>query len=898
MTFKHYVLMTSAVAGVLAVSPALAQTSTTQTSTTQAATDTSGATEVVVTGFRKSLANALSAKKHDERVSDGISSEDLGKFPSENIAEAIQRIPGVQMADVNGRGATISIRGLGPQYALTTVNGQDFKSADYTDGFRYDIIQTELASSIQVYKSPTADMDAGGLAGTVNIETVHPLDRKGREIVLTAKAQESQLAKGNATPKLGVSYVDHFDDGKVGVFLGASYQELTDRADYLWMDRWYTSTGSASDGFANTIPSGYVPRRLRYRRIDRNTLRQQFSGAVQYKPFDGLELGLAAIYSKDNTRYDLNQQVFLFNKSGIAGVSGDGQTETVTTQSNYTLENNRQEETRNLASTALTGNFKWTGTPDWVMKGVVHYTKGRAHLTEEAAILGVSIASSTLDISDPSNVKFTVSNNLASATPYAAASLTRNEYPDGAQHHDSSEETAAQFDAVRDVNFGALNALDFGVKYKRETFFRYTTRRDLNDNIAVAYTPDIASDGYKVTDFLDGADSIQTSWIAPNIADYRKALIAAGLTVPYVFAPEDSYKVSRDIAAAYAMAKLKGDVFGKSYRGDIGLRYEGTQQDVVANLVSGSNPVNPNVTLQVGTLRTPKNYSNLLPSANFVVDLAPDLLLRAAAAKVLVRPILDANNPLVTTISTSTMTGGGTSSTIQLGESDLKPLTADQLDLGVEWYYGTGNGLSAAGFLKNVKNGTYTTNICPSSFNGVALSGTAADCVDSSGNLYTITAYKNDPSVVKIQGFEVNWQQSFDLWLPVKGFGVITNYTHVTPSKSGTSGFHLTNLSENTVNMTGYWENKVFSARLSANYRSAYSQTSAESFFAREGHTIEGRTQYDLTLGYNVNDRLSLSFGGLNITNAQEKAYMGIKSRWQMTSVVGPSYYLSLQYKM
>ena len=558
----------------------------------------------------------------------------------------------------------------------------------------------------------------------------------------------------------------------------------------------------------------------------------------------------------------------------------------------------RQLETRNLATTAWTGTAKWTGSENWTLKGALHYTKGRAALTEEAAILGVTIASSTLDISNPDDIKFTTSNDLASATPYAADSLTRNEFPDGAQHHDYSEETAAQFDARRDFGLGILDSVVFGAKAKHETFFRYTTRRDLGGNIAAAYTPDIASDGYLISDFLNGDDSVQHSWIAPNIVDYRKALTAAGITVPTVWAPEDSYKVGRNIAAAYAMANLKGDIFGKAFHGGVGLRFEDTKQVVNANITSGSNPLNENVGNAIGSYRTPKNYSNFLPSANFVVELDHDLLLRIAAAKVLVRPILDANNPLVTTVNTSTLTDGGTQSTIQLGQADLKPLTADQLDLGLEWYYGTGNGLSVAGFLKNVKNGTYSTTICPSSFNGTALSGTAADCVDASGNTYLITTVQNDPSVVKIQGFEVNWQQSLDMVLPVKGFGVITNYTHVTPSKSGTSGFHLTNLSENTVNVTGYWENKTFSARLSANYRSAYSQTSVESFFAREGHIVEGRTQYDLTLGYNVNDRLTLSFGGINITNAQEKAYKDIKSRWQMTSIVGPSYYLSLQYKM
>jgi TonB-dependent receptor len=260
---------------------------------------------IVVTGFRASLKSALDAKRKDTRVSDGISSEDIGKFPAENITRSIQRISGVQMSNINGRGATISIRGLGPQYAMTTINGQTIKSADFTDGFRFDIIQTELASAIQVIKSPTADMDAGGLSGTVNIETTKPLDYHKRQLVVSAKAQNSQYAGGKITPKVGVSYIDQFLDGTLGVYVNLGYQKLNDRADYMWMDRWTRKT-------VGTDSNILTPRRPRYRRIDRETERLMASGGLQWRPSDRIEVGFNAIYAKDKTTYDVNQQVFLF----------------------------------------------------------------------------------------------------------------------------------------------------------------------------------------------------------------------------------------------------------------------------------------------------------------------------------------------------------------------------------------------------------------------------------------------------------------------------------------------------------------------------------------------------------------------------------------------------------
>ncbi len=113
-----------------------------------------------------------------------------------------------------------------------------------------------------------------------------------------------------------------------------------------------------------------------------------------------------------------------------------------------------------------------------------------------------------------------------------------------------------------------------------------------------------------------------------------------------------------------------------------------------------------------------------------------------------------------------------------------------------------------------------------------------------------------------------------------------------------TGGFTLRNLSSNTVNATGYWEGHGFSARLSANYRSHYYQNSADSFFARQGHTIEGRTQLDGFLAYNFTSHMTLSFGVLNILNADsEDAYAGEASRWQETQVTGRNYYLALQFK-
>ena len=255
---KMALLAAGSLVAIALTSPAAAQT------VPAAAATADAQPEITIMGFRASLKSAQDAKRNDIRVTDGVSAEDIGKFPAQNITEAIQRISGVQMSNINGRGSTISIRGLGNQYARTTINGQTFASADFKDGFRYDIIQTDLASAIQVIKSPTADMDTGGLSGTVNIDTVKPLTYKGPSFIFGVKGYGSDYRK-SFTPKVSGAYIGKFAGDTLAVMANVSYQKLKDRGDYLFIKNWY------DPGVVAGAPDVTVPGNLRFRRIDRDT---------------------------------------------------------------------------------------------------------------------------------------------------------------------------------------------------------------------------------------------------------------------------------------------------------------------------------------------------------------------------------------------------------------------------------------------------------------------------------------------------------------------------------------------------------------------------------------------------------------------------------------------------
>ncbi|WP_294252596.1 TonB-dependent receptor [uncultured Sphingomonas sp.] len=886
---KLVLLSAGCVAALALGDPAFAQTDAAPAA--QGQDDTGG--DIVVTGFRSSLASALDAKRKDIRITDGISAEDIGKFPAQNITEAIQRIAGVQMSNINGRGSTISIRGLGAQYARTTINGQTFASADFKDGFRYDIIQTDLASAIQVVKSPTADMDTGGLSGTVNIDTVKPLAYKGPRFIVGVKGYNSDYRGKEVTPKVSGAYIDSFAGGTLGVMANVSYQKLKDRGDYAFIKNWY------NPGVVD--PTNYVPGNFRLRRIDRDSKQLMASGAIQWKPQSNFEVLLQGEYSKDDTRYDTQQLVFgRWDTSAIkVNHTANGVADQITI-SKFGVGNNNQPEIRNLKTQAYTGTINWQPGEGWNVHAVAHYTKGDANLQEYASIDSIDVASGgTLDISNPSNVKFTTAAGVLNGSLFTPANRTFFAFVDGATHIQSAKDKAAQLDVTKDIGAFGIKSLAFGVKYHHESFQTDAFRHDRDADVTrpdlypeYAFIPDLSTTGKQITNFLDGRMAIPTNFRETNAPLWQSVLASKGITVPDVRDWANSYRVDRYIPAVYAMANIDTMLGDKALRGNLGVRYEHTHQNVASNLTAGTDSSSP----LLGTQHVVQDYGNVLPSASFALDLTNRLVARVAAAKVLVRPLLNSQTQMADTFVTDN-TGIRPSVSVSNGESRLKPLTANQADISLEYYYGRGNSISIAGFYKAVKNGTFTQFYCPTAFNGVTLNGQVGNCQSADGKVdYNFSRKLNDNSVIHIKGVEVAASQSFDEFLPVKGFGATGNVTVVdADSPALGTGFNLRDLSKLTWNLTPYWENQMFSVRLSVNHRSSYKQDAASSFFVDGGqiHTVRSRTQLDLALGFTPTKWLGFTGGIINLNNTREEAYQTNANTFQMTSLTGRTFYLS-----
>ncbi|MGL6160707.1 TonB-dependent receptor [Microbulbifer sp.] len=870
--------------------------------------------EIVVTGIRSSVTKALDMKRTEVGVSDAISADDIASLPDENIAESIQRIPGIQIQRSNGRGALISIRGLGPEYAATTVNGQAFASAQFDEGFRYDIVQSELASNIQVFKTPSASVDEGGLSGTVNIGTAKPLGFNETKRLLKVTGIRSG-DRNSTTPGGSFTYIDQLND-RLGVLFNVGYQELDTRYDLMYSQR-FTDIDADGDGESDFTASGIPVERTnrpRLRREDGNTERLLFNGAVQYFVNDDLELNFTAILADDDRKINFQQLVPLFGGGDPApSITLLGQTGATVDQvlaENIRVEANHTLQTEDRASKAFTGQADWVISDNLKTKGVLHYTAGSMDKVERAIVLGIrSDLRVDMDTSNPAFISNGL-NPVSDPDSWAVDNLFRNDIA-GKVETFETDELAIQFDLEYTFDTGMLRSLKAGIKHRAQTLDTESTRFDRNyhdEDVVNAPFPTVADANVVVKDFTGGEfPGLSLNYVLPDVDAYLASFDASGHTIEGNFSEDSFFEIDRDIFTVYGQLDFEvGDL-----RGNAGLRYARTNRDIDTVNFDGGIQVTTGAFTDIGgdsgvPTSTSFDYDNWLPSLNLAYDLTEDVILRAAAGRVLVRPIIGDTATFGRSIA-ATDDGTDTIITVEEGSFDLPALTADQFDLSAEWYFSESSAVSLAYFRKDVENQIASETVCPSDF---ALADVSADsatgeCVGDDGNIYNIIRNRTTDGVLKINGVELAYNQSFDfLPAPFDGLGLIANYT-VLDADNPDEKQPLLGSSEDTYNFIAYYENGGFSGRVALNHRSEYSienSFSGDSYAPSSeivpdpGSRLDARNQIDVSLAYAFDEGLKLSLEGINVNGDYERGTRFESSRLQSVATFGSTWFLNAQY--
>jgi len=893
--------------------------------------------EVVVTGFRASLNKALEAKQAQVGSIDMIVAEDIADFPDLNLAESLQRVPGVVIARDAGEGRQISVRGLGPQFTRVRINGMEAMSAngstDATGGtnrgrsFDFNTFASELFNNITVRKTASAETEEGSLGATVDLRTGRPFDYDGFTVAGSVQAGYNDLTE-DSDPRAAFLISNTFADGKFGALFSVAYSDRKLADDGSSTVRWQPNAGmgtldplypiaDASKPTLAQIRAAFVPRIPRYDRYEHDQQRLGITAALQFAPSDATSFNLDALYSKfDATRDEIFLEAPAFSTGGAdtadinpvdAAIDANGSlVYGVFNDVDVRSEARHDELSTEFMQFSLEGKHSFSDA--FNMRAQVGFAEANHENPVQTTLLfdALNIDGYSFDYRANSRLPLITYGTTDVANP---ASWTLTQIRMRPQSTINSYQTAAlDFEWVASDSF----SLKFGPQWKNYLFKSTELRRSNGTTANIEgvrpVTAPIADYSF-LTHFGNGlnmpAGSV-TTWLTPDLI---AAVDALDLNNPALYPMgiqpvlANNNQVEEDDLGAYVQGDFKFELGAHTLRGNVGVRY--VQTDMTSQgyvLVSGVP------TIQEAT----HEYDDVLPSLNLVYDLSESLLLRFGASEVMTRPNLGQVTP------GAAVSVSGNNRTVTVGNPTLDPFRAKSYDIGVEWYFAPESLLSLALFYKDVDSFVQTLRD-QRPFTGnpyglddsvaIAACGATAGCSPASiWDFNTPATTEGGP----VKGFEISYQQPFSFLPGVwSNFGAILNYTGVESeitylTVSGAVGAtpiitevtdDLTGLSKDAYNATLYFDNKVFSARVSAAYRSDYLTTVP----GRNSNDVEGTAEtmnIDFSTSYNINDNFSVSLEALNLTDEVQDQWVGSTSnRLSYYHHQGTQYYLGARFK-
>jgi TonB-dependent receptor len=816
-------------------------------------------TVVVVTGLRKSFQNATNLKKNASQIVDSIVAEDIGKMPDTNIAETLQRIPGVQISrNTRGEGNAYVVHGL--KQVMTTVNGRTFftttnRSANLLD-FSADIL-----SGVDVYKTATADQIEGGLGGLINIHAARPFDYKGFHLSATAAANYSSI-HGDATPRLSGAVSNRWSTshGDVGLLAGFQYEQIdsggyqVNVGSYGARTNLYDLNGNGSLGDADD--SVLVPSKQAAQYEVGERTRASFYTSGQWRPSEDLMLYTDFLWNYSGG-HSSTEALSLRTGAGdgaVASGAWDFKDGTNIPQS-MTFANAPLQSTASGADNPY-NNYSFAVGGKWnlgklVTTGEASYTRSvgpfylHSMTLQSAGTTGTVTLGKTPDISLSGNVDPTNPDNftLLNMFDLGQKSLGR--------------EIASRIDLRYDFDSGSITAVLAGA--------RYSNHHATNDVYSITYNastnplsvPLSAITELTPDDLFHGHDSSLNQWtvlksdIVHNLQSLRH-LVGLPESDPF-YSLGSHYTFDEKVTSAYVEALFAFNIANLPIDGNIGVRNVHTDPSQTVYVADANGAITDADGKKYNEVTGGQSYDNVLPSVNIRAKFTDDLFLRLAYSKAIARPEYGNLSPALI-LNQTTFTGSG-------GNPALKPVEADQYDASLEYYFGRSDSVAMSLFQKDVA--------------GFVQSFASPETID--GVNYVITRPRNSGTGT-IKGYELSYQQFFD-FLPSfwSGLGVQANYTHVDSELSvygQTYTVPAEQLSKDSYNFTGIYEKGPLSVHLSYNWRSKYLNSTSGDSAARPVWEAP-LSSLDLSATYRLNDHVSLKADVVNLGYSYQRLYYG-----------------------
>lgn len=879
--------------------------------------------DIVVTGIRGSLQSATNAKKNAVAFGDSIFAEDIGKLPATNLAETLNRMPGVRLRrDNNGEGTQVSIRGLGPSFSKVLLNGSQIQVASDggTNGgsanreVDLDFFPSELFTRLDLAKSPTPSTLEGGIAGTINLRNARPFDKPGTHLTVVAQGQYTS-PNDKISPR-GAIVASHTTD-TFGILVGVAGVKTKTRIKGFETVGWTdgnlgTVNGVADAGGNNFSWASVVPRNAGHGlvagqpvdvvatsgltraqlstallpRLGRESLtegtRSRISAlaALEWRPSDELHFALDGIWAKserDYSKVNMNWQVRNSGPGSSAQSTGgmipigltvdDNGVVTSGTfaNSSYFLEASLFKQTTKFWN--INPSVSWQPTEDLKVDLSANYSKSR-FFREQPTWAFQTTPNSGVDVY--------YDNTGKGDYPSITSNLDLNDPNNGSwqwyrQNVQLVRRNTTTKGAHLDVTYGddALN-LKVGAAYDQAI-------RSIR-----AYDN---SPAYQLSVCGTGCTGATGSITTGQIAQYLKSNSVAGFIVPDFDAIKaatnyesyrDSAPQTRGAVTGGATGDMNEKVFGayfevngvtqiadRDLHVNAGMRYAHTDQTVVGPSQVGTTIVD---------ITSASKYENFLPSINLTYDVADNIKLRASASRTMTRPDAGQILPGITFSDPSALVASA-------GNPDLQPYTSDNYDIGGEIYTGGIGYVGVSAFMKNVQGFTVTQST-QATFGSLnipfasllstqqnALNDRAAATGVAVGDLAITVNRPVNLSDLKIKGVEATWVQPLDFF--VKGLGFSANGTLLDQSSS--SGLVAEGVSKYSYNLQGFYENGGLSVSLNYVWNSkSIALNGPQNGIAGADLKADARGQLDLSAGYQLpffDKALRLTVDVLNITN-------------------------------
>ncbi|MXO64551.1 TonB-dependent receptor [Altericroceibacterium endophyticum] len=898
---KRYVTMLASVSlaslvGVALASPAAAQSAPSEDE----------AQEITVTGVRASLQSAAQEKKNAVNVIDAITSEDIGKFPTENVADASQRITGVQITRTRGSGTAASIRGLPTDFTRVELNGSTLASSivdlrgggaggDINRSFDFRLLPTEFVQTLEVVKSPTAELQEGGLSGTINVKTVRPLSLGKQTLVASAFGVWNSNA-GKVTPQASALFSTTFGGGRGGFLIAGGYSDTRTETHSVNTIGWgVASEGRFGDvnGDGDTDDQFNLPSQVRTEIAKERRRRAVLTSVLEYELTDNLKVYTEGFYSRFHVQVDSLENLNLFvganggeyapSTTALTSIDGIAPSQltfglpfatTIGLRGVDVRANNRYNNSVATTYYAKAGaeweSYNWRASANY------------AHSQAKQAGDNLGFAQiQRFDVTqscEPGQALCGLSLSPESEARYLDPSVGVVASINGAygrKTEDQVDEFKANLSYSLDDSFLRRIAIG-GAATWRATYANADSlvvpagalalTAGLTSNGAGGYgiVPYSQIAGASRGDFLgaySGDVMVPSQWLSTDIHSLMETVSRDELGelsgAILLTNPSSVVDLKERTLAAYVQADFATGDDGLS--GNIGARIVNTRgeargvspdlQSLVINVDTGGTVTVP----PAGPISAKNTYTYVLPSANLKYALSDSVQLRFAASRTLSRPTL-------TQISPSTSVSGTTGAyTVNTGNPSLKPFLSTNFDAGIEWYPDLDTSLTFSGFYKNLASLVYPQT------DSVILPVTLFYASSNTSVVEDQTFQRTRPvngSGVKVKGFEVGFQKAFTfLPGPLKYTGTQLNYTFISNNQPQV----LTAASKNNFNASAYYDDGRFATRVSYTWRDKFVSQGLPSSYFGLGVTTQPRASLDLSVSYQLNDEISIVLEGSNV---------------------------------